>query len=515
MRLPPWYLALPITTFGLFTFLPLGYLLQKAFSASPTEIITIVFHQRNLKLFVNTVGLGLAVVVCTTLIAWPMAWLTTSSDLRFKSVFTLVGVLPLAIPGYVTAYVLLSLTGFQGKQLIGFDLPNLNGFTGALIALTFYTFPYLFLNLRSAMLGLNPTLADSARSLSYSSWEIAWYVTLPQLRPAFLAGGLLIFLHVLGDFGVVSLMRYETFSYALFSQYVASFDRTYAAWLALILIAFTCILLFLETKALGGNHYGQTGKIQIQPITQMPLGHWRWIAYLFLLIVGFTSVIVPTLIVLFWSSRGFNFSVMVSVASVIFQSALVSVVTAILATVVALVIAYTSTRYPSTFSRIFERVSYIGYAMPPLAFALAWIFLSLQRFSFIYQTFWLLITAYVLHFLTESIGPIRSCILQISSHIEEAARSLGCSPLVAFLQTTFPLLQNGLLVSFTFVFLATMKELPITALLSPIGFDTLALRLWSHAEEAMFAEAAPYALMLLLVSLFFATTALFKKTETA
>ena len=273
--------------------------------------------------------------------------------------------------------------------------------------------------------------------------------------------------------------------------------------------------MFLETKALGGNHYGQTGKIQIQPITQMPLGHWRWIAYLFLLIVGFTSVIVPTLIVLFWSSRGFNFSVMVSVASVIFQSALVSVVTAILATVVALVIAYTSTRYPSTFSRIFERVSYIGYAMPPLAFALAWIFLSLQRFSFIYQTFWLLITAYVLHFLTESIGPIRSCILQIPSHIEEAARSLGCSPLVAFLQTTFPLLQNGLLVSFTFVFLATMKELPITALLSPIGFDTLALRLWSHAEEAMFAEAAPYALMLLLVSLFFATTALFKKTETA
>ena len=296
---------------------------------------------------------------------------------------------------------------------------------------------------------------------------------------------------------------------------MAAFDRTYAAWLALILIAFTCVLLVLEMRVLSKNQYRQAGKMQIQPVVPTPLGNWKWIAYPILTSVVFVSVVVPTLTVLFWSSRGFNISILTELAEVILQSASVSIIAAISATLAALLIAYTSIRYPSTFSNIFERLSYIGYAMPPLAFALAWIFLSLQGFSFIYQTFWLLITAYVLHFLTESIGPIRSCILQIPSHIEEAARSLGCSPLVAFLQTTFPLLQNGLLVSFTFVFLATMKELPITALLSPIGFDTLALRLWSHAEEAMFAEAAPYALMLLLVSLFFATTALFKKTETA
>ena len=221
MRLPPWYLTFPVFAIGLVMLLPLGYLLLKASSASPTEILISVVNQRNLKLFFNTLVLGLAVVIFSTLIASPMAWLTTNSDLKFKALFTLAGVLPLAVPGYVTAYALLSLTGFQGQQVLGVNLPNLSGFLGAWIALTFSTFPYLFLNLRSAMFGVNPALTDSARSLGYSEWKTAWYVVFPQLRPAFLAGGLLVFLHVLGDFGVVSLMRYETFSYALFSQYLS------------------------------------------------------------------------------------------------------------------------------------------------------------------------------------------------------------------------------------------------------------------------------------------------------
>ena len=515
MRLPPWYLTFPVFAIGLVMLLPLGYLLLKACSASPTEILISVVNQRNLKLFFNTLVLGLAVVIFSTLIASPMAWLTTNSDLKFKALFTLAGVLPLAVPGYVTAYALLSLTGFQGQQVLGVNLPNLSGFLGAWIALTFSTFPYLFLNLRSAMFGVNPALTDSARSLGYSEWKTAWYVVFPQLRPAFLAGGLLVFLHVLGDFGVVSLMRYETFSYALFSQYMAAFDRTYAAWLALILIAFTCVLLVLEMRVLSKNQYRQAGKMQIQPVVPTPLGNWKWIAYPILISVVFVSVVVPTLTVLFWSSRGFNISILTELAEVILQSASVSIIAAISATLAALLIAYTSIRYPSTFSNIFERLSYIGYAMPPLAFALAWIFLSLHGFSLIYQTFWLLIVAYVLHFLAEAIGPMRSALLQIPNHLEEAARSLGSSPLAAFLLTTFPLLRNGLIVSFAFVFLATMKELPITSLLSPIGFDTLALRLWSYAEEAMFVEAAPYALALMVVSLLFVSTILFKESEVA
>ena len=513
MKKPPWYLALPILFVGMVILLPLGYLLIKAFSVRPSEIIGLLFRQRNFDLLTNTLILAMAVVLCSTLIATPMAWLTSSSDLKFKTVFTLAGVLPLAVPAYVTAYALLSLTGFQGQQTLGIDLPSLNGFSGSLIALTFYTFPYLFLNLRSAMLGLNPTLLDSARSLGYSQWSATWHVTLPQLIPAFFSGGLLVFLHVIGDFGVVSLMRYETFSYAIFSQYMAAFDRTYAAWLALIVIALTILLLILEFNFIKYKYYYQTGKTQSRPPGLTRLGKWKWLAYSFLIGILFLSVVIPTFIVLFWSGRGFSALGFMSLVEVILQSASVSVLTAILSTILALLFTYTSIRYPSIFFRTFERLSYIGYAMPPLAFGLAWIFLSLYGLPIIYQTFCLLILAYMLHFLAESIGPIRSAILQIPIHLEEAARSLGRSPFSAFWHTTFPLLRNSMIVSFSFIFLAVMKELPITIMLSPIGFDTLALRLWSHAEEAMFVEAAPYAMVLVIVSLFFVAVVFFKEVE--
>ena len=150
-----------------------------------------------------------------------------------------------------------------------------------------------------------------------------------------------------------------------------------------------------------------------------------------------------------------------------------------------------------------ERVAYIGYATPPLAFALSLIFFALWATPWMYQTVWVLIYAYTLHFLAEAIGPVRSSLYHASPRLEEAARGLGYSALTAFFKATFPLLIRGLTVSVAFVFLASMKELPMTFLLSPPGYETLATNVWSYTEEAMFAEAAPYALTLLLFSALF------------
>ncbi len=128
---------------------------------------------------------------------------------------------------------------------------------------------------------------------------------------------------------------------------------------------------------------------------------------------------------------------------------------------------------------------------------------SLGAVPFAYQTLALLVTAYALHFMAEAVGPVRSALYQAPPHLEEAARSLGRSPLGAFVSVTFPLVRRGLLVSMAFVFLSAMKELPLTFLLAPIGFETLALNTWSYAEEAMFGQAAPYALTIMFVSALF------------
>ena len=502
-QLPPWYLMLPAIVVGTGVLLPLAYLLVRAFQAEAADLAQIVFRARNLYLFVNTFLLAAGVLAVGGLLATPLAWLTTRTELKGKRIFTLLGVLPLAIPGYVMAYALLGLSGPDGivASLFGLRFPPLSGYWGALIALSLCTFPYLFMNVRSALLGLDAALEESAESLGYKTWEVSRYVVIPQLRPTLYAGGLIVGMHVLGDFGVVSLMRYETFSFALYSQR-QSFDRTYAAWLAFMLLALAGVFIYIEAKLLRGTKLHRTGTGPPRKVPLIPLGPWRAPAYIFLGVLAFASVILPTVTICFWMLKENVPSNIQSLYEALAGSIFASTPAALLSTCFAVPLAYLGVRYPTSLSRILERVAYIGYATPPVAFALALIFFTLL-IPGIYQTLWVLVFAYTLHFLAEAIGPVRGALYQAPPRLEEAAQSLGYSPLKAFFKATFPLLRGGLTASTALVFLSAMKELPLTVLLSPAGYETLAGNVWSYMEEAEFAKAAPYALAILLFSALF------------
>ena len=465
---------------------------------------SIVFRWRNAQFFLNTLLLVLGVLTLDILLATPAAWLTSRTNLRGRRFWTVLCVLPLAIPGYVMAYALLALGGNNGivTQFFPFlsRVPRLSGYWGALLALTAYTSPYLFLNLRSALLGLDPGLEEAARSLGYRYREVFCHVILPQLRPAFYASGLLISLHVLGDFGVVSLMRYESFSYALYTEYLLSFEHISAAWLALMLLAFTASLLYLEARLLKRVTLHRAGRGVAHHLSLVPLGGTgRAIAYFFLISLTFVTVAVPIGSVLFWMVSG-DGEINAGLIKGLIGSLSVATPTSVLCAFLAVPFAYVSVRYPSRVSDALGRAAYIVYAIPPLAFALSLIFFVLHSVPFIYKTLPVLIYACTLHFLAEAIGPVRSSLYQASPHLEEAARSLGCSPMQAFFRTLFPLLSRGMLTAAALVFLAMMKELPLTFLLSPAGYETLALNVWSYTTEAMFAEGAPYALAILLIS---------------
>ncbi len=503
----PWYILLPVILAGTGVLVPLIYLLIRAFEADAEALTTIVFRQRTLTLFLNTVALTGGVLILTTILALPLAWLTTRSDIRWKKLFTLLGILPLAIPSYVMAYALLGMSGATGTfaELFGIILPRPSGYLGALLALTLYLTPYLFINLRAALLGIDPALEETAQSFGYKPRRVFVKTVLPQLRPALYSGGLLVALHVLGDFGAVSLMRFETFSYALFLQYTAAFDRIYAAWLAIFLFLMTVSLLFVDARLLRGLRLSRSGRGTSKQTKIVALGKWKLPAYGFLSMLAFISLIAPIGTIIHWlvsTPAVIGFS---DLFSALRGSLSVSVPSSVLAALLALPLAYLGVRYPSTISRSLERVAYIGYAIPPLAFALSLIFFSLTAMPFLYQTMLLLIYAYTLHYLAEAMGPIRSALYQAPPQIEEAARSFGYHPFMAFFKATLPLLRKGIIASMAFVFLSAMKELPLTFLLSPIGFETLALNVWSYTIEAMFAEAAPFALGIVVVSGLFVT----------
>ncbi|MAE63853.1 MAG: iron ABC transporter permease [Phycisphaeraceae bacterium] len=487
--------------------LPIAYLLLRAFQADAAAIAGDLLRPRTLRLLLNTIALGAGVLVLATAIALPIAWLTTNTDLPARRAFALLGVLPLAIPGYVLAYAILGIGGYGGPwhRLTGEIVQVPRGYLGAVVSLGVYNAPYMFLNLRAALRDLDPSMEETGRSLGHGRVRVFFSVMLPQLRPALLAGAMIVLLHMLGDIGVVSLMQFETFSEVLYRAYAgAGDDAARAAAPALMLILLASLVLAADLWVLRRLTLHRTNA-RVRPERRLrSLGRARGPAVAALTVFGLLAVVGPVASILVWSFQRPLQPVGHQVLPALLQSVEVSFPAALATTALALPIAFMARRYRSRWSIVCERVALLGYAIPSLAFALSLIvFATWVRRTLglhLYPTLGLLIAAYALHFLAEAVGPIRSGLYLATPRLEEAARGLGAGRLATLGRVTLPLLRGGLVASMALVFLSAMKELPIMLLLKPRGFESLAFNAWDYCDNAGFAEAAPFALCILLCS---------------
>jgi iron(III) transport system permease protein len=485
--------------------LPLGYLVVRSLGADPQQVAHTVFRRRSLDQLSNTLLLAAAVVGVTTLTALPAAWLTSRSDLPVRRFFALALVLPLAIPGYLMAYALLSLGGDYGVvfHLTGTGVSRLRGFVGAVVALSVYNFPYMLLNLRAGLSGYDTSLEEVARSLGHRPARVFFSVVLPQLAPSLLAGALLVSLHVITDFGVVSLMGYETFSYALYYAYESAYGTTGAAPIALMMIALAGLFIVAEVMLLRRVVLTRAGAGQARRVASIRLRYWKGPAVLFLSVLLLIGVALPALTIVYWAFRADIGTQLKPLSSAVVDSLKVSVPAAVAATLLALPIATMARRYPSRTSVTLERLSFLGYATPSLAFALGLLVVTLHLAPGLRHSAFVLVYAYSLHFLAEAVGPVRAGLFQANPRLEEASRALGHSQASTFARVTLPLLRPAVIVSLSLVFLSSMKELPLTMLLAPLGFETLSMNIWQYTENATYAPAAPYALCVLgIASLF-------------
>jgi iron(III) transport system permease protein len=468
----------------------------------------------------NTLLLTVSVVLASTVIAVPMAWLTTWTDLPGRRVWALVGALPLVVPSYVAAYLYASLLSPKGpvqqalEPWLGIDrLPPFTGFPGAFFVLTLISYPFIYLTVRAALQRLDPALLEASRSLGQTPRQTFWRVTVPVLRPSLIAGSLLVALYCLRDFGAVNLLQYSTFTRIIYNRYQA-YRLDEAAAMALLLVVLAAVLLYMDHRSRDGRQYARVsvGCARQRPVIH--LGRWTVPALLFMSAIIFLALVVPAGGLVYWFWRGLNQDWLVrelgpattnvgsltALARPALNSLTASLAAAVLTVLLALPVALLAVRHPGPLSRAMERLAYTSSALPGIVVALAYVFVGTNMAQSLYQTLPLMLAAYAVLFLPQAIGAERASLLQISSSLEDAGRSLGQRPLQVFRRVTLPLLRPGLLAAAAMVFLTCMKELPATLILSPIGFETLAADVWANISEAFFARAAAPTLLLILLS---------------
>lgn len=492
---------------SLLVLLPVGYLAIRAAGAEASNW-ELILRPRTGWLAIRTLGLAAAVTAAAVAIGVPLAWLTVRTDLPWRRLWSVLAALPLVVPSYVGAFVLISALGPRGmfQQLLegpfGVQrLPDISGFPGAFLALTLFTYPYVFLLTAAGIRGIGSSMEEASRSLGHSRWTTFRRVTLPLLRPSIAAGGLLVALYTLQDFGAVSLMRYPAFTQAIYLQYRGAFDRTPAAILSLMLVALALAVLLLERRARGRVRYYRSGAGSERPMRPIPLGRWKGPALAFCGLVVLAALVLPVSVLTFWLVRGVATGREVEgIWSAAGSSVAASGAGAALAVVAGLPIAFLAARFPGRLTSMAERATYVGYALPGIVVALAFVFLAANFAPALYQTLPLLLVAYVVLFLPQAAAPLRGALLQVSPRIEEAGRALGKTRWQSFRRLVLPLISRGALTGFALVFLTAMKELPATLLLRPTGFETLATRVWTSASVGLFSKAAIPALVLVAVS---------------
>ena len=485
--------------------LPLGYLLLRASEVGLGPAADLVLTERTLRLLLNSLGLAAATTATAVAIGVPVAWLTTRSDMRWRRALTVLTALPLAVPSYVAALAVIAAFGPRGALArwlgpLGVDaLPEVYGFVGAWLALSLSTFPYVTLTVRGALSRLDPALEEVSRSLGAGPWETFRRVTLPQLRPAVAAGGLLVALYTLADFGGVSLLRYDTFTRVVYVQYRGSLDRSGAAVLALVLAAVSLTVVAAEatTRTRARVATARTAR----RARTVGLGRWRLPALLLLGALVAVALVVPVATLVTWLVLGVRDGIdLGETAAAAARSARVSAGGALAALLAAWPVAALAARHPGRLARWTERLSYAGYALPGLVVALSLVFFGARVARPLYQTAGMLVFAYLVLFLPQAVGALRTTLGQISPSLEDASRSLGAGSLATARRIVLPLVRPGATAALALVFLTAMKELPAALLLGPTGYDTLATRVWASTSEGFFGRAAAPALVLIVVS---------------
>jgi iron(III) transport system permease protein len=470
--------------------LPLAFVVWVAVQSGWDTVLALVVRPRVGELLLNTTALVLLTVPICIVLSLALAWLTERSDMPGARWCSWLAAAPLAVPAFVHSYAWISVA------------PGMHGLWAAVLISVVAYFPFVYLPIAAALRRLDPAMEDAAASLGLSPWAVLLRVVLPQMRLAIWGGALLVGLHLLAEYGLFVTIRFDTFTTAIVDQFQSTYNGPAANMLAGVLVLCCLVLLGLEAGTRGRERYARVGAGSARQVPVQALGRWRWVCLLLPVLTVVLSIGVPlaTLARWLWAGGGAVWN-MPELAPALTQTLLLAGLGAALTTVAAVPMAWLSIRAPGKLQRWVEGANYLAGALPGIVVALALVTVTVRVARPLYQTAFTVMLAYALMFLPRALVSLRAGIAQAPQELEQAARSLGRSPAQALWQITMRLAAPGAASGYAMVFLAITTELTATLLLAPNGTQTLATAFWAHSAEIDYAGAAPYALLMVLLSL--------------
>ncbi len=461
---------------------------------------------------INSVMIFIPVLLFTILIGVVPAWLVTVFRFPGSRFFNWSLVLPLTIPSYIAAYAytgIFDLTGtinsFLREITGGSFMIDIMGPFGAIFIFSFILYPYVFLIFKGYLKRESSLLIEASRILGFSYTKTLFRVVLPMALPAIAAGATLVSYEVLSDYGLVQYFGIPVFSTGIFKAWFELGSLVAAIKLSGILLLFVLIIFTFE-KFIRRNRHFDSGRSQIKPISVVKLTGIKGALATSICLIPLTAgFLVPLYQLLQWASYSYKETLNSEFFSLALNTVTLAISVALLLVIFSLIIANTKRLFSFKGFSLIASLASAGYAIPGAIIAVAVLDVSrlLDDVTGIYLsgTFFVLIFAYLVRFLTISYGNIEAGYEKIGTGFHEAGLSLGKGATKLFFLVDLPLLKFTIFSSVILAVVDIIKELPLTLVLRPFNFDTLATKTFEYANDEMLQEAAVPALFIILISL--------------
>jgi iron(III) transport system permease protein len=444
-------------------------------------------------LFLHTIELAALVTPVSGVLGLGTAWVVERTRVPGRRVWPLLLVAPLAVPLFVTSYAWATLS------------TSLTGFWGAAGIVTFSYYPIVFLLVAASLRVMDPALEETARSLGLGPWRTFVRVVLPQLRPALLGGMLLVLLDTLVEFDAFVALKFQTLSVNVYAQYQLGFSAAGAAALSLFSTLICVVVLFGEYRLRRGANYTRISHGARRGIVRYRLGRATPLVLAALGLLVAVSLGIPLGLLVHWFAQGSRTAGAAAGIDGLWPATLTTVLLAVasglVAVLLALPVAILAVRRSGWLATAIERSVYLSFALPDLVAAIALAYAATHFVHFLYGTVVLLVLAEAMLFAPFAVVALRGTIGLIEPALEESGRALGLGPLRTLWRVTVPLARPGLAAAGVLVFAFVLGDLSTAQVLLPPGLTTLGTQFWADSGTVAFAAAAPYAAVLIVLSL--------------